>query len=189
MSEAIIRGTHGEYQWLTHADLCIGEVVKACPWIFLNHFLVVASTDSGEPRWWAEKLPGWECRGFVGYSPLLLSFDGILYQTDGPDAAGWDEWYTFNEPTDVGEVIRGERNPFTEDSRANLNLILAWVNHYFLPHEDQDDELIHMFWSQIERLRPVSYISDGCERLTFVTRDPQAFDAVASLKPQVVSEK
>jgi hypothetical protein len=181
MPESIVQGSHGEYRWLTHSELHIGDVVHGFPSIFLDRYLVVASTDSGEPRWWAEKLPGWECRGFVGYSPLIESFDGILYQTDGPKTTGWDEWYTFDEPTDIGEVIRDE-NPYTDESRARPNRILAGVNHYFLPHDDEDELRLTMFWSQIERLRPVSYISDGCERLTFITRDPRAFEAVLSLK-------
>jgi hypothetical protein len=111
----------------------------------------------------------------VAYSPRLESFEGILYQVDGPENTGWDEWYTFTEPAEIGEVIRGE-------NRYPGGTVLPWVNHYFLPHEGGDEMRLAMFWGQIERLRPESYISDGCERLTFVSRNRDAFAAVGGLQ-------
>jgi hypothetical protein len=49
-------GTHENYQFLTSDEHTIGDLVRLCPEAILGRYLAVTSTDSGEPRWWAEKL-------------------------------------------------------------------------------------------------------------------------------------
>ncbi len=117
------RGSRAGYQWLTSDQHCLDDIVRLCPEVLLNRFLAITSTDSGDPKWWAEKLPGWECRGGVGYSPRLDSTAGISCQ-------GFDEWYTFDTAADLGEVIRNE-NPFSEESLAKPSRLIAFVNLYY----------------------------------------------------------
>lgn len=128
----IVVGSHGAYQWLTSDQHYIDDIVRSCPEVLLGRYLAVTSTDSGDPKWWAENLLSWECRGRIAYSPHLETTGAISYQTHGRGNAGFDEWYTFTTPTDLGEVIFDE-NPWTEESRARSGRIIAFVNHYFSP--------------------------------------------------------
>lgn len=50
------------------------------------------------------------CRGYIAYSPLLESFDSVVYQRDGPESAGFNEWWAFESRHDLGEVIREENS-------------------------------------------------------------------------------
>jgi hypothetical protein len=178
----IATGTHAGYQWLTSDRHCIGDIVRLCPEAIIGRYLAVTSTDSGDPHWWAEKLSGWECRGFTGYSPRVERLDGILYQIDGPEAPGFDEWWTFDSAHDLGEVIQG--NPWTEEALARPGRFLTFVNYFYLPeasHETEDLLLWKEFWNQIVKHQPESYISDGREAVTFVSRNPQLFEKVRTL--------
>lgn len=42
-----------------------------------------------------QRAAGWETRVGIGYSPKLDSIDDVPHQTDGPDAPGYNEFYTF----------------------------------------------------------------------------------------------
>jgi hypothetical protein len=171
-------GTHAGYHWLTSDRHTISDIVKLCPDAIIGRYLAVTSTDSGEPRW-AERLAGWSCRGSGGYSPRIESLDGIVYQRGGPDSAGFDEWWTFESPHDLGEVIRDE-NPWDEEVMARPGRFLAFVNFYFYPderHRETEHSLWPEFWGQIVKHQPESYISDG-EVVTFVTKNPGLFEAV-----------
>jgi hypothetical protein len=173
--DQITYGSHGVYRWVTSTKDDIGKIIRLCPDVWKGRYLAVTSTDSGEPKWWVEKLKGWEYRGGIGYSPRLQSLEGVLYQTDGPEFAGFDEWYLFETKTDLGEVIKG--NPFEEQNLFGLGRIVAFVNFFYSP-EQTDNALSEMFWNQIDWIKPESYISDGSECVTFVSRNPAAFDVV-----------
>jgi hypothetical protein len=171
-------GSRGPYQWVTSDQHFIDDIVRLCPEVLLGRYLAVTSTDSGEPKWWAEKLPGWESLGRVGYSPCLESTEGISYQIHGRENAGFDEWYTFETRSDLGEVIVDE-NPWTEESRSRPGRIVALVNHYFSP-DLPDDVRSSVFWDQLKRIHPESYISDGAECVTFVSRNAYLFQSVCA---------
>jgi hypothetical protein len=176
-------GSCAGYQWLTSDRHYIGDIVTGCPEAILGRYLAVSSTDSGEPAWWAENLPGWECHGGAAYSTRIESLEGILYQRDGPESPGFDEWWTFESPHDLGEVIRGE-NPWDEAVLNRPGRFLALVNSYYYPREFEkkaEDLLDTEFWRQIERHQPESYISDGSEVVAFVSRNPQLFEAVRAM--------
>ena len=53
-----------------------------------------------------------------------------------------------------------------------------FVNYGVTLHPPEMRDLADMFWSQIDHIRPESYIADN-EWLTFVTRDAKLFDVVA----------
>jgi hypothetical protein len=175
----VLVGSRGRYQWVMSDQHFIGDIVRLCPAVLLGRYLAVTSTDSGEPKWWVEKLPGWECLGGVGYSPCLESTEGILYQIHGRENAGFDEWYTFETRADLGEVIVNE-NPWNEESRSRPGRIVALVNHFFSP-DLPDDVRSSVFWDQLERIQPESYISDGAECVTFVSRNADLFQSVCAL--------
>jgi hypothetical protein len=107
-------GTHGEYFWLTSTfDDFSGTLVKLCSEIFIGRHMVVTAIDSGTP-WLTDrqKVAGWEERRGIVYSPLLSSTDDIFFQRDGYESPGYDEWYLFQAPADLGEQQEG--NPFEE---------------------------------------------------------------------------
>jgi len=172
-------GAHENYRYLTSDEHSLGDIVRLCPEAILGRYLAVTSTDSGEPRWWAEKLPGWECRGFIGYSPLMENFEGVLFQTDGPESPGFDEWWTFESPNDLGTVIRDE-NPWDDEVKTRPDRFLALVNFFYYPGNDEN-LLWEEFWGQIGKHQPESYISDGSRVLTFVSRNSSLFDRVYAL--------
>jgi hypothetical protein len=147
-------------------ELELTDLVERCPEVLLGRYLVVTSTDSGDPKSWAESLPGWTCRGRAAYSPVLETTDRIKID-------GFDESYTFTAPADVGEVMV-EGNPWMPPA---FDRTIAWVNHYFAvdtPEDSRDAQ----FWAQLDRLQPESYISDGSECLSFATRNFLLFERV-----------
>ncbi|PYT18794.1 MAG: hypothetical protein DMG58_37500 [Acidobacteria bacterium] len=82
----------------------------------------------------------------------------------------------------MDEVIVNE-NPWTEESRSRPGRVIPFVNHYFSP-DLADDFLSGMFWDQLATILPESYISDGSECVTFVSRNAHLFQAVcASFAP------
>jgi hypothetical protein len=169
-------GSRGRYQWVTSNQHALDDIVRRRPEVLLGRYLAVTSTDSGDPTRWAKEFPGWECRGRVAYSPRLESTEGIVYQTDGPHNAGFDEWYIFKAPADLGELIPDE-NPWAEESCGRSGRIVALVNYYFSPDLPEDARSV-IFWDQIEKFQPESYISDGSECVTFVSRDADLFQSV-----------
>ncbi len=152
-------GARGDYQWVTSEQHYLDDIVRLCPEVLLGRYLAVTSTDSGDPARWAKELSGWECRGGVAYSPRLESIEGIDYQVHGRGNGGFDEWYLFEVPADLG----GE--------------IVALVNYYFSPDLANDARSV-IFWEQIEKFQPESYISDGSECVTFVSRNAGLFQSV-----------
>ena len=178
LTATIVVGSYGEYKWLTSTGHSIDTMIQLCPEVVLGRYLAVTSTDSGDPKPWAEKLAGWECRGGIAYSPRLGSTEGLVCQIHGPECPGFDEWYTFEAPLDLGQVIVDE-NPFEEQFRPRPGRLMAFVNYYYTP--DQTDSLLGpMFWRQLEEIRPESYISDGSDCVAFVSRNGFLFDAVLS---------
>ena len=175
-AQIIVVGSHGEYRWLSSAVHSLHTIVTCCPQVFLGRWLAVVSTDSGDPKWWAAQLEGWKCRGGIAYSPRLTKLDGIVHQTDGYDNAGFDEWYVFDEPRDLGRVI-GDENPYTEEGAPSAGRILGFVNRYYSVRYE-DNSHAAMFGEQVERLKPESYIADGADEITFVSRDAELFSKV-----------
>ncbi len=88
---------------------------------------------------------------------------------------GWDEWYVFAQPTDLG-VSRLSDNIF--DPRLKAAEVGVFVNYSFALHRPEMQDLADLFWSQIDRIQPESYIANN-DWLTFVTRDESLFASVA----------
>jgi len=86
----------------------MGNLLRLCPELVLHRYLAVTSYDSGIRRLTAEECDsGWQSRGDIVYSPLIESIDRLLCQRDGPDCPCYDEWYVFDTPRDLGQIVHG----------------------------------------------------------------------------------
>jgi hypothetical protein len=89
---------HGEYEWLTTTSHDFDSFLTLCPTAVLGKYVAVTSFDSGSLSLSdEEKAAGWESRRGIAYSPLIQSA-GTL-----PERGGFDEWYVFGTPVDLGE--------------------------------------------------------------------------------------
>jgi len=135
----------------------------------LGKYVAVTSFDSDSLSLnEEEKAAGWEGRKDIAYSPLIQSV-GTL-----PERGGFDEWYVFGAPVDLGQ--RGRGNPF--EAPLSAGQVEVFVNYG--PDFDlhQPNSLVELFWRQLEWIRPESYIADTHYVLTFVSTNRNAFAAV-----------
>jgi hypothetical protein len=119
--------------------------------------LAVTSIDSGVPRLAEQqKSAGWEVRGGVAYSRAIQSTEELFYQRDGLDCPGYDEWYVFETPVDLGEMIM--HHPFIGPDTTRPDGAIVFVNYPFTIDGSDSlyDVLRELFWEQIERVRPES---------------------------------
>jgi hypothetical protein len=185
--DRITSGSHGEYQWLISTVHYVGTLIKRTPEVVLNRYLAVTSIDSGTPRLAeAQERAGWQLRKGVAYSPRLRDVEQLPdYQVHGEDAAGFDGWYIFTEPRDLGEASHG--NVFT-DLQPGRTLVFASYFDFVLDTVDAEQkELIDRFWKQLEWIQPESYIADCDKCLTFVTKNHGFFEIVhESLKKDYI---
>lgn len=87
---------------------------------------------------------------------------------------GWDEWYVFTAPTDLG-VSHLKANIF--DVPEGQGNVRVFVNYCFAPHLTEMSHLAILFWKQLKVIRPESYIADN-DYLTFVTQNHSLFAVV-----------
>ena len=175
----IYRGVHGSYHWLTSTEDYSGTLLRVCPGIVVGRYVAVTSTDSGILRLSeAERAGGWHSRHGIAYSPKIHSAAYIPHQVDGPDAPGYDEFYIFETPFDLGE--RSEGNLFLEAFAPAPGRTVVFVNWPAFVLHDPDpnvQSLITLFWPQLERIQPESYI-DGRDYLTFVSKRVELVDCL-----------
>jgi hypothetical protein len=164
-------GVHGDYQWLV-ADCALDELVRLCPAVVLGRFLAVISRDSGPLHLSEEELAlGWESRLGIAYSPKISQIDGLPYDV------GYEEWYVLDEPRDIGPMLAKKKSPFerAKDSRE----LFTYVNCHMGP-SDKDEVVLEMFWRDVCRIAPLSYLSDNACQTTLVTADSDLFAAAHS---------
>ncbi len=165
--EPLATGSRGAYKWLV-SEFELDDLLKFCPAVVLGRYLAITSIDSGQLSLNAkEDLVGWESRQGIAYSPLVQSVEKL-------PRGGWDEWYVFQQPTDLG-VSRLGTNIF--DPPVQRGEIAVLVNYCFALHPPERSSLADLFWNQLDWIQPDSYIADN-DFLTFVTRDESLFDAV-----------
>src|SRR5262249_22002974 len=88
-------GSHGRYEWLA-TDNHELDLLQVCPEIVLGKYVAITSIDSGVLALnETEKAAGWESRGKIAYSPKVHVLENLPRD-------GWDEWYVFDKPTDLG---------------------------------------------------------------------------------------
>jgi len=161
-------GFHGAYEWLTTISHDFDSLLTLCPTTVRGKYVAVTSFDSGSLDLNAEeKAAGWETRNGIAYSPLIESI-GTL-----PERGGFDEWYVFETPVDLGGKGRG--NIFEAPLSAGQVEVLVNFGEGFDLHQPAD--LVSLFWRQLEWIRPESYIADTHHLLTFVTTNRSVFAA------------
>lgn len=146
-----VTGTHGSYQWLATSHHDLDSFLRLCPHALDGKYVAITSIDSGPLALSEEqKRAGWRSRGDVAYSPQVSSASVIPH-------SGFDEWYVFNTPTEIGTVQRV--NVF--EIPPSPEFIAVFVNFGdFAPH-DAVEALTTLFWNQLDRLQPEAYIADG----------------------------
>jgi hypothetical protein len=159
-------GSHGAYEWLVTDDRQL-DLLQLCPGIVLGKYVAITSIDSGvlSPDE-TEKAAGWESRGKIAYSPRVEGIENL-------PCDGWDEWYVFNEPTDLGTSHLGENIFEVPEERGQVRV---FVNYRFALHLPEMNDLATLFWRQVEWIHPESYIADN-EFLTFATANRTLFAA------------
>jgi len=159
-------GSQGLYEWLvTDQEF---DLLQLCPEVVLGKYIAITSIDSGPlvPTD-KEKAAGWESRGEIAYSPKLESVESL-------PRAGWDEWYIFGSPTDLGTSHLGENVFEVPQERGHVSVL---VNYGFALHDPELKDLATLFWQQIEWIRPESYIADG-DYLNLVSMNKTLFASV-----------
>ena len=163
----VIAGAAGAYEWL-EADMELRELLDLCPEVVADRYLAVTSADSGVFRLsGADLARGWKVAGDIGYSPRLPP--GIL-----PACGGYDEWYVFESPRELGVLSRD--NIF--DMELTPGTVVPLVNYMTFPLSDPRRELAERFWKQLAWIQPESYIGDGRDCLIFATRNSALFTSV-----------
>jgi hypothetical protein len=135
-------------------------------------YLAVTSLDSGPflPDD-AEKVAGWWHKTGITYSPRIESLKTL------PPHELYDEWYIFRAPRELGEIDRED----VFNAPISPGHVEVFVNFYgFALDAPEVQELVSLFWRQMERIQPESYLAQSDYGfMTFVTRDPKLFARVA----------
>jgi hypothetical protein len=159
-------GAQGSYEWLVTDEQF--DLLQLCPDVVLGKYVAVTSIDGGQLNLTdKEKAAGWQSRGQIAYSPKVRHADDLPRE-------GWDEWYIFNEPTDLGKSHLQE-NVF-EVPRGHGHLSV-FVNYCFALHQPEMESLVTLFWQQMEWVCPESYVADS-DYLDFVSRNKSIFASV-----------
>jgi hypothetical protein len=115
-----------------------------------------------------EMTTGWESRLKIAYSPKIQNVLGL-------PRAGWDEWYIFNTPTDLGTSHLAENIFEVPQDHGHVSVL---VNYYFaLDPPERSKDFATLFWAQLARIRPESYVADN-DYLTFVSTNKTLFASV-----------
>lgn len=160
-------GSQGSYGWLVTDDNF--DLLQLCPEIVLGKYVAVTSIDSGQliPTD-KETATGWQSRAKIAYSPKIETAQDLPH-------GGWDEWYIFNSPTDLGTSHLAENIFEVPQEQGHVSVL---VNYGFTLHPpERSKNLATLFWEQLARIRPESYVADN-DYLTFVSMNKSLFASV-----------
>ncbi|HJT71812.1 MAG TPA: hypothetical protein VJ731_16555 [Terriglobales bacterium] len=160
-------GSQGSYQWIVTDNQRI-DLLQICPEIVLGKYIAVTSIDSGAlvPND-KEKALGWKNQGDIAYSPRIE-------RTEDLPREGWDEWYVFANHAHLGTSHLNGNIFEVPDEPGQVRV---FVNYCFGPHLAEMNHLAILFWRQLERIRPESYLAEN-DYLTFVTQNANLFAVV-----------
>jgi hypothetical protein len=160
-------GAHDSYEWLV-TEHALEDVLSISPELVVGKYVAITAADSGDlipdPQQIAE---GWKNSGRIAYSPKITSLN-VLHQE------GWDEWYVFENETDLGRIADGA-NIF--EGPMKQGEVWRFVNFNLGLHRAEMDSLAKLFWEQIETIRPQVYIADSDYHLTIVSGAKPLFTA------------
>lgn len=173
----LIAGARDPYHWL-RSPSGLEQFLDLFPDAVLGKYLAVTSIDSGSLDVSEEERKlGWHSRGGIAYSPSIRSAAELPNRTHSDRCDAFHEWYAFDAAKDLGEL--SEENVF--EARLEPGRVFSFVNYYgFLLHGESAEHLVNLFWRQLEWIQPESYIADGAEFLTFVTRNQALFRAACA---------
>lgn len=159
-------GSQGAYEWLVTDEQF--DLLELCPEVVLGKYVAVTSIDSGQfvPTG-EETAAGWLSLERIAYGPKIQ-------HTEELPREGWDEWYIFNGPADLGTSHLGENIFEVPRGRGHLSV---FVNYYFALHQPETECLAALFWQQMDWIRPESYVADS-EYLNFVSMNKALFASV-----------
>jgi hypothetical protein len=160
-------GSQGVWEWLV-TDRQF-DLLRICPNVVLGKYVVITSFDSSPlvPTD-EEKAAGWESRSNLAYSPKIQDVASL-------PRAEYDEWYIFVSPVELGTSHLAENVFEVPQEQGHVSV---FVNYGFALHpSERAGGLAHLFWSQMERIGPESYVADN-EYLTFVSANKTLFVSV-----------
>lgn len=159
-------GSEGVYEWLV-SDRQF-DLLRICPAVVLGKYIAITSFDSGPlvPTE-GQKAAGWESRSNIAYSVKIHDVASV-------PSDEYDEWYIFDGPVDLGTGHVRE-NVFEVPQKQGH--VSVFVNYGFALHPPERASLANLFWSQMERIRPESYVADN-DYLTFVSANKTLFASV-----------
>ena len=159
-------GSQGLYEWLVTDENF--DLLQLCPQVVFGKYVAVTSIDSG-PLVPTDKetAAGWQSRGKVAYSPKIQNAEELHLE-------GYDEWYVFDNLTDLGTSHLAE-NIF--DAPQEQGHVCVFVNYGFALHPPERSSLSTLFWEQLLRIRPESYVADN-DYLSFVSMNKALFASV-----------
>jgi len=159
-------GSQGVYEWLVTDERF--DLLQLCPEIVLGKHVAVTSIDSGQlmPTD-KETAAGWHSHEKIAYSPKIQHAEELPRE-------GWDEWYIFNDPTDLGTSHLQENIFEVPRGRGHLSV---FVNYCFALHQPEMESIASLFWQQMDWVRPESYVADN-DYLNFVSMNKALFASV-----------
>ena len=159
-------GSQGIYEWLVTDESF--DLLQICPDIVLGKYVAITSIDSGElvPTE-KESVAGWRSHERIAYSPKIQNAEDIPRE-------GWDEWYIFGSATELGTSHLAENVFEVPHDQGHVSV---FVNYGFALHPPERTSLAYLFWPQMERIRPESYVADN-DYLTFVSANKTLFATV-----------
>jgi hypothetical protein len=161
----LARGSQGIYEWLVTDEQL--DLLRLCPEIVLGKYVAVTSTSSQLLPNGKRTAAGWHSHEKIAYSPEIQHAEEIPRE-------GWDEWYIFNNPTDLG-TSHIQENIF-EVPRGPGHLSV-FVNYCLALHQPEMENIATLFWRQIDWVRPESYVAEN-DYLNFVTMNEALFARV-----------
>jgi len=159
-------GSQGVYEWLvTDQEF---DLLRICPAVVLAKYLAITSFDSGPLVPTEEdKAAGWESRGNIAYSSKIHDVESVPRDE-------YDEWYIFDSLVDLGTSHVRENVFEVPQEQGHVSV---FVNYGFALHPPERAGLANLFWPQMERIRPESYVADN-DYLTFVSANKTLFVSV-----------
>ena len=159
-------GSQDQYEWLVTDQQF--DLLQICPSVVLGKYIAITSLDSGPlvPTD-EERAAGWENRGNIAYSPKIQDAASV-------PRAEYDEWYIFGGPVDLGTSHLGKNIFEVPQEQGHVSV---FVNYGFALHPPERTSLATLFWPQMTRVRPESYVADN-DYLTFVTANKTLFASV-----------
>lgn len=150
-------GSEGHYKWLVYDE--DSDLLELCPEIVLGKYVAVTSVDSGQfvPTD-KEMAAGWQSRAKIAYSPKIENPEDLPLE-------GWDEWYIFNTPKDLGTSHLEENIFEVPQEHGHLSV---FVNYGFALYPSGRAGLADLFWPQMRRICPESFVANN-DYFTLVT--------------------